>query len=128
MFKMYNCKSIVLHPPHNFIKCNCSDDYKNDICVDACLANEITDLWGKGIKTTGCCGHGSPHLTGFIEVTDDCISKMEDMGYVHYIYPEEFGGVDRKDAFIPKSYGHIYDGYREIPLTMVRDEEFEKES
>ena len=42
---------------------------------------------------------------------DDSISKMEELKYEHYIYEEEFGGKNRRDAFIPKSYGHIYDGY-----------------
>ena len=126
MFKAYNCKEIVLYPPKNFISYNCTDGYKDSICVDICLKDEIEDLWSKGIKTTGCCcGHGSANLSGFIEVTDDCISKMEKMGYIHYIYAEQFGGVNRKDAFIPKSYGHIYDGYREVPLALVRDGEEE---
>lgn len=36
---------------------------------------------------------------------------MEELGYVHYIDNEKFGGVERKDAFIPKSYDHDYYGY-----------------
>ena len=36
---------------------------------------------------------------------------MEKLGYVHYIYLSEYGGIERKDAFIPKTYGHIYNGY-----------------
>lgn len=107
---MYKCRKVVLHPPENFIKYNCSDDYKNAIQVDICISNEITDLWNKGIKTMGCCcGHGSE--LGFIQVADDFILKMEQLGYEHYIYTEEFGGEKRRDAFIPKSYGHIFDGY-----------------
>ena len=109
---MYNCKKSVLTPPQQFIKCNCSDNYKESVRVDACLADEIQHLWKNGIKTCGCCcGHGRE--LGFIEVTDECIPMMEELGYVHYIYPDEFGGVERKDAFIPKSYGHVYDGYSE---------------
>ena len=107
---MYKCRKIVLKPPENFIKYNCSDGNKNAIQVDICLANEIKDLWDKGIRTTGCCcGHGLE--LGFIQVTDECISKMEELGYEHYIYSEKFGGAGRRDAFIPKTYGHIYDGY-----------------
>ena len=36
---------------------------------------------------------------------------MEKLGYIHYIYQSDFGGIERKDAFIPKSYGHTYEGY-----------------
>lgn len=107
---IYNCKKKVLCPPKGLIRCNQSDDEKVKIPVDACLADEIKELWTKGIKTRGCCcGHG--YELGFIEVTDDCVSKMEELGYVHYIYPKEFGGYKRFDAFVPKTYGHIYDGY-----------------
>lgn len=106
----YSCKTQILHPPKCFIKCNCSDEYKENVPVDACLADEIEYLWSLGIRTTGCCcGHGA--ILGFIEVVQEDISKMERMGYVHYIYETEVGGAERKDAFIPKSYGHIYDGY-----------------
>lgn len=107
---MYKCKKILLHAPEKFIKYNCSDSYKDVVQVDICIADEITKLWNKEIRTTGCCcGHGSE--LGFIQVTDECISKMEELGYEHYIYDEEFGGAKRRDAFIPKTYGHIYDGY-----------------
>mgnify|MGYP001116736770 CR=1 FL=1 len=74
------------------------------------FGDEIEELWRKGIRTTGCCcGHGI--WLGFIEVVDEDITKMEQMGYVHYIYERELGGKERMDAFIPKSYGHIYDSY-----------------
>ena len=67
-------------------------------------------MWNKGIKTASCCcGHGIS--LGYIQVTDDCIEAMEQLGYEHYIYQSEFGGVERKDAFITKTYGHNYDGY-----------------
>lgn len=106
----YNCKTQILHPPKHFIKYNSSEEYKEMISVDACLVDEIENLWSKGIRTTGCCcGHGT--MLGFIQVVQEDIPKMEQMGYVHYIYENEFGGSKRKDAFIPKSYGHIYDGY-----------------
>lgn len=103
----FKCKKEILIPPNKFIKCNFSDEYKTQIEVDSCIANEVKDLWRFGIHTTGCCcGHGQ-HV-GFIEVVDDDIPRMEMLGYCRYIYPEEFGGVERKDAFIPKSYGHKY--------------------
>lgn len=112
---LYNCKKKVIYPPQNFIKCNCSDDYKESVPVDTCISDEIEILWSKGIKTTGCCcGHGLN--LGFIQVTDDCISEMEKLGYEHYIYNNEFGGINRKDAFVPKSYGHIYNGYSDSYL------------
>lgn len=106
----YNCKKKIIIPPEHFIKYNSSDEYKERVSVDACLAEEVEHLWEQGIRTTGCCcGHGVE--LGFIEVVEDDITAMESMGYVHYIYESEFGGVERKDAFIPKSYGHIYDNY-----------------
>lgn len=109
---IYKCKKAVLIPQPKFIKCNCSDNYKESIRVDACLADEIQYLWSNGVKTCGCCcGHGRE--LGFIEVTDDCIQKMRCLGYQNYIYPDEFGGTERKDAFIPKSYRHVFDGYSE---------------
>lgn len=109
---IYNCNKVDLIPPPKFIKCNCSDNYKKSVGLDACLADEIQNLWAHGIKTCGCCcGHGRE--LGFIQVTDDCIQKMRYLGYQNYIYPDEFGGAERKDAFIPKSYGHIFDGYSE---------------
>lgn len=111
---VYNCNKKTLYPPKNFITYNIitdeNDKYKNEVQVDECLANEIEELWSKGIKTCGCCcGHG--FTLGFIEVTNDCIEDMEKLGYVHYIYPANLGGVERKDAFVPKTYGHIHNGY-----------------
>lgn len=111
---LYNCKKKILYPPKNFITYNIitdeSNKYKDSIQVDECIADEIEELWSKGIKTCGCCcGHG--FSLGFIQVVDDCIEQMEKLGYVHYIYDGLFGGIERKDAFIPKTYGHIYDGY-----------------
>lgn len=115
----YKCKSIKLIPPKDFLLMNVQTDdkvdkvkYKNfPIPVDACIADEIQTLWNNGIRTCGCCcGHG--HLLGYIEVEEEDIPKMEQMGYCHYIYPDLFGGAERKDAFIPKSgQVHIYDGY-----------------
>ncbi len=106
----YNCDKKVLSPPKGLIKYNFGDKLKEKVSVDVCIADEIEQLWRKGIKTTGCCcGHGRD--LGFIEVTQDCIPMMEELGYVHYIYETQFGGAERKDAFVPKTYGHIYDGY-----------------
>lgn len=107
---IYNCVKTILIPPKNLIKENCTDEYKTSIQVDDCISEEIKDLWSKGIKTTGCCcGHGMN--LGFIQVTDDCIKTMEKLGYDHYVYDSDYGGIQRKDAFIPKSYGHNYIGF-----------------
>lgn len=108
---IYNCKKVVLKTPQNFIPYNHSEGYKEDVCIDGCLEDEIKSLWDRGIVTTGCCcGHGMN--LGFIQVrTQADVDKMKSLGYQHYIYKDEFGGVDRKDAFIPKTTKHIYDGY-----------------
>ena len=96
------CKEIKLYPPHDFIRMNCCDGYKNIVVVDECLADEIVGLWELSIHTCGCCcGHGNK--LGFIQVVDDDIPKMRELGYIKYTYSEEFGGLKREDAFIPKS-------------------------
>lgn len=108
--KMYNCEKITLLPPKNLISFNYSDGYKDAIDVDKCLSNELLVLWELKIETKGCCcGHGK-HL-GFIQVSDEHIETMYSLGYQNYIYEDKFGGTNRKDAFIPKSIQHIYDGY-----------------
>lgn len=109
---LYNCEKEVLKPPQDFIPRNIGEGFKNSIMVDKCLSAEIDSLWKQGIKTLGCCcGHG--YNLGFIQVTPDCYDKMLELGYVNYIYDDKHGGVKRKDAFVPKSYGHIYNGYVE---------------
>lgn len=103
-------KQILIKPPHNFLLKNIiigtklEDIYKNDeILIDKCLAQEIQTLWQKGIHTRGCCcGHGKE--TGSIEVERTDLGKMIELGYEWYTdYPDEFGGKNRFDAFIPKS-------------------------
>lgn len=104
-YKMYNCKAIKLIPPINFLKCNCGNEYKNEIIVDECLAEEIQYLWSQGIKTTGCCcGHGCD--LGFIQVDSDSIKKMKELGYQHYLYIDKINDGTRLDAFIPKTTEH----------------------
>ena len=108
--KIYNCKKVTLYTPKFITNNYDSTKHKEVITVDTCIADEIKALWKQGIQTRGCCcGHGG-HL-GFIQVDDKNITDMEKLGYTHYIYDEKFGGAERKDAFIPKSYGHNYDGY-----------------
>lgn len=108
---IYGCRKVVLQTPPNFIPYNLGDGYKEDVCIDKCLEEEIKSLWAKGIVTTGCCcGHGMN--LGFIQVrTKEDVEKMRSLGYQHYIYKDKYGGVERKDAFIPKTTWHIYDGY-----------------
>lgn len=108
----YNCKTITLIPPKDFLYVNIQTsstlEYKNyPIIVDSCIADEIQELWDKGIRTTGCCcGHGI-HL-GFIQVECEDIPKMKKLGYEQYLYPKRFGGINRRDGFIPKTgYKHI---------------------
>lgn len=108
--KLYDCTKVTLQPPKDFVPCNSSLGYKDSITIDACLSSEILFLWDIGIRTRGCCcGHGA-HL-GFIQVVDEDIPRMYELGYTQYIYDDKFGGIDRKDAFVPKSYGHVYNGY-----------------
>ena len=107
---IYNCKKISILPPKNFIKYNTTNEYKKIIQIDFCLKQEIQYLWDQGIRTTGCCcGHG--RNLGFIQVLNEDIGAMYDLGYQNYIYEDDFGGVERKDAFIPKSTRHYYNGY-----------------
>lgn len=83
--------------------------YKTNILVDECLADEIESLWNKGIRTAGCCcGHGK--YLGFINVYQDDIEKWN-IWDINIIYLKMILVEKKKDTFIPKSYGHIYDGY-----------------
>lgn len=108
--KIYNCLKVTVYPPKNFIPFNIGSGYKSNFQIDGCLSSEILSLWSKGIKTTGCCcGHGK--VLGYIGVTDDCIEIMEELGYQHYLFDDSFGGVERKDTFIPKTIQHVYSGY-----------------
>lgn len=107
---MYNCEIVTLKPPPGFIPNNYREGYKETVCVDKCLKEEIEFLWSNNIVTKGCCcGHG--RKLGFIQVAEGCIDKMISMGYQNYIYEDAYGGVKRRDAFIPQSTHHYYDGY-----------------
>jgi hypothetical protein len=71
----------------------------NSICLDACIAVEVQDLWHLGITTTGCCcGHNK--LQGYIGVIVDDIPKMKAMGYEVHFNPSRPGN---EDSFIPTS-------------------------
>lgn len=50
------------------------------ICVDACLALEISKLWARGIATTGCCcGHNKK--PAYIGVVETDVLSMKRLGY-----------------------------------------------
>ena len=109
---MFNCFKCLMIPPSKLIKYNFQEEYKKEIWIDACLADEIQSLWDVGIHTTGCCcGHGIDD--GFIQVIDDDMEKMMELGYEHYIYQDD---KNRKDAFIPKTKNHVHHGFTDSYL------------
>lgn len=69
------------------------------VCIDKCLLPEILRLWEAGIKTTGCCcGHGKSEP--FINVIEDDIQKMKDLGYQVQYNPFR---PETEDTFYPKT-------------------------
>lgn len=83
----------LARPPHM------ADPDRPGICVDGCLAVEITALWREGITTTGCCcGHGRG--LPFIGVAPDDIPRMKALGYG--VQPNPCRPGD-EDSFWPKS-------------------------
>ena len=70
----------------------------NGYCLDRCVAEEIMQLWMKGITTTGCCcGHGK--VAPFINVGTKDIPKMKKLGYL--VAPNSCRPED-EDSFYPK--------------------------
>lgn len=120
---------MLVMPPENFLlKNNIIDDniYKNyPLEIDNCLIEEIKKLWEKGIHTKGCCcGHSQN--SGFIQVEKDDLQKMLELGYEWYTdYPKEFGGKNRKDAFIPKSQCYCNDSKKLITFINSYNQERE---
>lgn len=103
-----DCKTVILYPPKNFIEYNMIIEgrprYKDEVPVDACLADEIQELWSKGIHTDGCCcGHGVND--GYISVWGEHIEEMEKMGYKRPNIPLQQGC--EKYYFKPKTTNHI---------------------
>lgn len=75
------------------------DATRPTICVDGCLAVEITALWREGIVTTGCCcGHGKGRP--FIGVAFADIPRMKAWGYQVQDNPCRPGD---EDSFWPKT-------------------------
>ena len=82
---------IWVHAPSHMPK-------ENGYCLDRCIAEEIMQLWMKGITTTGCCC-GHKKIPPFIGVIDADISKMKLMGYE--VAPNKIRPMD-EDSFYPK--------------------------
>ena len=71
---------------------------RETVCLDVCIADEVTELWDKGIVTTGCCcGHN--RTLGYIGVADEYIPQMKDMGYSVILNPQR---PKDEDSFVPK--------------------------
>ncbi len=64
------------------------------ICVDTCLAKDITTLWESGIRTMGsCCGHGM--ADGMINIHPEDFDKALELGWEMFAYDDE---PDRRDT------------------------------
>jgi hypothetical protein len=51
---------------------------RTDVCVDACIANEVERLWKAGILTVGsCCGHGMPERRSIV-ISDSYGHRADD--------------------------------------------------
>lgn len=84
---------IWVHAPSHMPK-------ENGYCLDTCIAEEVMQLWMKGIETTGCCcGHGKAHP--FIGVAEKDIQKMRTLGYQGQYNPMRPGD---EDTFYPLGY------------------------
>ena len=108
---MCNCKNIEIGsygnqvildvPIHMYPLYDCEGNIKinQNISIDKCLVNEIKYLWYNDIFTIGCCcGHNKQD--GYIQVVDEDVQKMKNLGYkVKYnnIYPNS------ENCFIPKT-------------------------
>jgi hypothetical protein len=76
-----------------------SDGLSPAVCVDPCIVDEMKTLWANGIQTRGCCcGHNNPNWYPFVNVSEESIPAMLDMGYV-----QEHPDAERKDTFRLKS-------------------------
>jgi len=68
------------------------------ISIDPCIYNEICELWKLEIITYGsCCGHNKRE--SFVNVADENISQMLEMGYIQNHHDK-----NRKDTFRLKSF------------------------
>lgn len=86
---------IWVHSPDHMQK-------ENGYCLDRCVAEEVMQLWMKGITTTGCCcGHNKKEP--FIGVIDADIPRMKLMGYE--VAPNKNRPMD-EDSFYPNDLSH----------------------
>lgn len=73
-------------------------ELRETVGLDVCIADEIADLWARGIVTTGCCcGHN--RTIGYIDVAPEYIPQMKKMGYKVILNPQY---PDAEDSFLPK--------------------------
>lgn len=99
---MCNCIDIEIGSYSNQILVNSPTHMpkENGYCIDRCIADEIMQLWEKGITTTGCCcGHNLND--GFIGVIDSDIPKMKELGYEVAFNPTR---PEDNDSFKPKTF------------------------
>lgn len=70
------------------------------ICIDKCLKDEVSDLINnKGVEIIGCCcGHGI--LDAYIQVSDESVGRMIELGYKKIPLDEHGNG---KNCFKPKT-------------------------
>lgn len=87
----------------------------NGYCLDRCIAEEVMQLWMKGIVTTGsCCGHNK--VPGYIGVDEKDIDKMKELGYV--VLPNSLD-ASREDSFVPKSIKQKVDERQTVDKTQT---------
>jgi hypothetical protein len=80
---------IWVHAPSHMPK-------ENGYCLDRCIAEEIMQLWMKGITTLGCCCGHRDTVPAYIQVINSDKLKMQEIGYVSY--ENKFGNI----VFRPK--------------------------
>ena len=102
-------ETMCIHSPIGEHKCNVKINFmpqngQEPICVDTCLQTEIQDLIRTHkIWTIGsCCGHGVNQ--GFIQVAENCVEKMLELGY-NPLPIDQFG--NGKNCFTPKTRLYI---------------------
>jgi len=62
--------------------------------VDGCIANEISDIVNKGVRTIECCCGHERNDTAYIAVEKESVQLMLKLGYEYYEnVPEEIKGT-----------------------------------
>ncbi len=85
----YITQIMIAMPPHWFTKKS-----TRLFWVDGCIANEISEIVDKGVRTIECCcGHGRDEIA-YITVEKESIQRMIDLGYTQTKdVPEEIQGT-----------------------------------